>query len=360
MACGGAEGAGRLDAVSNFLEEFFGGGDSLFGAEPRALVFDTDPASIPRIKDNLHHARKVDLGFITIGVEIIALRRNCFCEGHQVGHTLVAIVLVEIAEVWQRAAVVHAGGSNSFGEPFAVRTEASVVLDDNIDAKWFRIFGQTAKSIRSELDSFFVGLVGFRVDANRVASEKLGGIDPFVVILDRLSSFRVIAVAESPFAVDHDQHVGNAEIVGPFFHLGEVFFILGLIFEELIDVFDAVDVELFFGNFREVEVIELFGEQRFVERPLSQRDLEARFRFILRPGCLRSASSTEGGGSGSEKASSIDERSHRLGGYSWKGDPERKSRGVRKEARRLYTLEIVFPSSISGKQNLELRKTRNG
>src|SRR6185437_13893755 len=57
-------------------------------------------------------------------------------------------------------------------------------------------------------------------------------------------------------------------------------FVFGLIGEKLVDVFDGLDAEVLFGRFGEVEVVEFFGEQGPVQRPLRQRNLKRRLLVV--------------------------------------------------------------------------------
>ena len=85
-----------------------------------------------------------------------------------------------------------------------------------------------------------------------MATEILRRIDPLVVILDGCRPFGRVAVAQAPLAIDHDQDVGDPKIAGPFLHLLKVLCVLGFVLEKLIDVFDAIDAESLFGNFRKI------------------------------------------------------------------------------------------------------------
>ena len=118
-----------------------------------------------------------------------------------------------------------------------------------------------------------------------MAAEELGGIDPFVVVLDSLGPLGVVFVAEGSFAVTHDEQHLHAQVVGPLLELGEVLFVLGLVLEKLVDELDGFDAVVLFRRFGEVEIVELLSEQGFVEGPLGERDLEERLsglRFFLR------------------------------------------------------------------------------
>ncbi|MCE2726612.1 MAG: hypothetical protein LW698_07505 [Planctomycetaceae bacterium] len=62
----------------------------------------------------------------------------------------------------------------------------------------------------------------------------------------------------------------------PLGQLAEVVGVLGLVFEERVDVLDRLDAELPLRRLGEIEVVELAGAKRAVEGPLRQRDLEQR------------------------------------------------------------------------------------
>ena len=63
--------------------------------------------------------------------------------------------------------------------------------------------------------------LGFGVDANGMAAEEFGGVDPFVVVLDGLFLFGGIGIAESAFTVNHDKEVLNAEILRTFLEVAD-------------------------------------------------------------------------------------------------------------------------------------------
>ena len=56
---------------------------------------------------------------------------------------------------------------------------------------------------------------------------------------------------------------------------GDARFVFGFVHEELIDVFDGPDAE-FSRLLGKIEVVELVGEQRLVQRPLGQTQVEQR------------------------------------------------------------------------------------
>ena len=105
-----------------------------------------------------------------------------------------------------------------------------------------------------------------------MAAEALGRLDPGMVVLDCLGAGLVVGVAEVAEAVAHQEQVLHAFVGRPPGEIGQVVGVFGLVLEELIDVLDGVDAELLAGRPREVEVVELAGEDRLVQRPFRERD----------------------------------------------------------------------------------------
>ena len=71
-------------------------------------------------------------------------------------------------------------------------------------------------------------------DGLREAMHKeLGGVRPFVMVLDGLLPHPLVGIAESAFAVAHDEDGRYAVVVGAFLHLGKIllvaYVVVGLI-----------------------------------------------------------------------------------------------------------------------------------
>src|SRR6476660_9155469 len=105
------------------------------------------------------------------------------------------------------------------------------------------------------------------VYSDGMAAEKLRGLDPLVMVLDSLVAFGARGIAEVALAIAHNEAALYAEIVAALFELLQVGRILGLVHEEDVDVFDAVDIEILLGDFGEIEVVHLARLQCAVERP---------------------------------------------------------------------------------------------
>jgi hypothetical protein len=166
-------------------------------------------------------------------------------------------------------------------QPIAVGRQPAVVLHDDADVLLRAEFGQSAEPVGRQFRLFFRRqlVVGPGVDADRMATQKFGRLDPFVVILDRLGPFGIVRIAKIAFVVAHDEHAGDAEVVAALFQFRQITLIFGLIHEELIHVLDGIDSEILLGGFREIEVVHFLLLQRVVKRPFRQRDFEWR-RFI--------------------------------------------------------------------------------
>ena len=112
---------------------------------------------------------------------------------------------------------------------------------------------------------FFIGASAACIDADRMTSQSLGGFDPLVVILDSLSSLLLVRVTQISFAVNHDQHLLDTIVGGTLVQLGKIGHVLSLVLEELVDILDGFNAELFLGRESKVEVVQFLGEDRFVE-----------------------------------------------------------------------------------------------
>ena len=150
-----------------------------------------------------------------------------------------------------------------------------MVFHDHVHLHLRGIVGEPPEPVGGKLLLFLERAGARGVDADRVAAEPLGRLDPWEVVLDRLCAGRGVGVAEIAQAVAHDEHVRHALVGGSLGQFGEVVGILRLVLEKLVHVFDGVDPELLLRSFRKVEIVELAGEERLVERPFGERDLEA-------------------------------------------------------------------------------------
>src|SRR5215212_4661512 len=104
-----------------------------------------------------------------------------------------------------------------------------------------------------------------------MATEKLCGLDPLVMVLNGLGAFGFTGITEVAFVVAHYKAALYAEVVAALLELLQIRVVLGFVHEEDIDVLNAVDIEILLGNFWEIEVVHLAGLQRAVERPFGER-----------------------------------------------------------------------------------------
>ena len=88
-----------------------------------------------------------------------------------------------------------------------------------------------------------------------MASEKLCGICPLVVIFDRRLSLLFVRVTQSTFAIAHDEQQLDPFVRTTLLQLREILFILRFIHEELIDELDRVNAVLPLRDLREIEVV---------------------------------------------------------------------------------------------------------
>ena len=174
----------------------------------------------------------------------MALGTDALGEGHQFGDALVAVVVVEVAEVGKRAAVGAAHLFDHAGQPLAVARQAAVVLDDHVEVHLAGKLGEPGQAVGGELLLLLERALAGGVDPDRVAAQSLGRLGPGVVIFDGLGAGLGFGVAEVAQAVAHDQQVLHAGIGRPAGQVGEVVGVLGLVLEELVDVLDCRDAEL--------------------------------------------------------------------------------------------------------------------
>jgi len=158
-------------------------------------------------------------------------------------------------------------------EGVRVARRAAVVLANDPDVPRLAIFGQLRAAVGRRLH---VGraVVAPRVDPDRVAPQRRGGVDPCLVVLDGLGALHLVGGAQIALGVDHDQDAGDPVVVGPLLEILQIGGVPGLILEELVDELDGLDPVRLAGDNREVEVGQLPLEEGVIQRPLGQRDLE--------------------------------------------------------------------------------------
>ena len=113
-----------------------------------------------------------------------------------------------------------------------------------------------------------------------MTAQEFGRVTPLVVVLDCRGARVVVGVTQVAFAITHDQQAFDAQIIAACFQVGEVFLVLGLVHKELIDIFDGLNSEFFFGDPWEIQIRHIFGfvAQGIVQRPLGQGNFERGFR----------------------------------------------------------------------------------
>ena len=116
------------------------------------------------------------------------------------------------------------------------------------------------------------------IHANGVAAECLGRLQPLDVILHGLTSLQGVRVPKIALAIAHDQQGTAAMVAGPLFQGCQVLWIPGLVLEELIDIFQALDAESVGnpGKIQRVQFRASASKKSLVQRPLCQGNLEGR------------------------------------------------------------------------------------
>ena len=216
----------------------------------------------------------------------MALGADALRERKQFLHAPVAVVVVEVAEVGECAAVRLVHEFHHPRQPLPIAGEPAVVFHDDSHVHLGGIVGQSRQPIGRKFLLFLRRALAPRVHSDRVTAEPLGGLDPREMILDRLGAGGGIGIAEVAEAIAHDQDVRHTLVLRPLGEVCQVGRILCLVLEELVDVFDRVDPELLLGGVGKIEVVEFAGEDGAVQRPFRQRDAEEgrRDRWLRSPG----------------------------------------------------------------------------
>src|SRR5262245_43000602 len=95
-----------IQLAANGFQEFFRGLDAVRLGKSRALVFDAQITVKPGVGNDFQHLAIVDLRFIPLLIEIIALGTHTLRVRHELSDAHIAIIFfvvgeVEVAEVWQ-------------------------------------------------------------------------------------------------------------------------------------------------------------------------------------------------------------------------------------------------------------------
>ena len=181
--------------------------------------------------------------------------------------------LGEVAEVGKRAEVRVVHRLHQGDQGVGIARGPAVVLADHADLVLGAVLGEGRAGLGHGADvGRAVVLAG--VDPDRVAAQRRGGVNPFLVVLHGLVAIGLVRRAHVTLAVDHDQHAGHAVIVGPGLQILQVGRVVGLVLEELVDELRALDAVLLAGEPGKIEVRDLPGEEGLVQRPFRQRDLE--------------------------------------------------------------------------------------
>src|SRR5262249_58086284 len=88
----------------------------------------------------------------------------------------------EVAEIGERAELLAVDSLHQGDEGVRVARRSAVVLADNTDVVRGAVFGQRGAGLGGSLD-IIGSVVTLRVDADGVASQGRGGIDPLLMIL---------------------------------------------------------------------------------------------------------------------------------------------------------------------------------
>ena len=137
-----------------------------------------------------------------------------------------------------------------------------------------------------------------------MAAQFSSRLDPFVMVLDRLRPLGESASPKTTFPVDHDEQALHAVVGSSLLQFTEIPGVLRFVLEELIDIFDPVDAELFLRDLGEVERIQFLREERLVQRPLGERDPVQRCLLGSNGGAADEGGGSEGSGRGEKLSAS--------------------------------------------------------
>ena len=149
-----------------------------------------------------------------------------------------------------------------------------MILNDHIQPLRITILCQSSQTIGSETHLFVIASGTGRIHSNRMTSQKTGGIDPPMVILDGSAAGRIVRVAQSSFAITHDEETFDSVVFTPLAKILEVGIVSGLVLEETVDVLHRIEAKLFPGDPGKIEIRHLALAKSSGQRPLRQRALE--------------------------------------------------------------------------------------
>ena len=139
-----------------------------------------------------------------------------------------------------------------------------MVFDDHVETVFCGELAQLPQAIGGQLQLLVVTTARSRIDAQGMAAKELRRLHPLVVILDGLRAFPLVGISQAAFTIDHDQQALDTEVGRPLFQFAQVLHVPRLVLEKLVDVFHRVDPQFLRGDFGEVEMIDLAGEDRLV------------------------------------------------------------------------------------------------
>ena len=170
-----------------------------------------------------------------------------------------------------------------------------MVLDDHVHLDRGSKLAEHPQAVGSQFQLILVTALGASVDADRVAAQFLGRLDPLLVPLDRILAFGLIRITQVSFTVDQDHRCSDTGIIGPLAHLADVGLVLGLAEKRPVPVLDGRDAELLPGEGGEVHVVELATTDHAVQRVLGERNLVERLLLFLVVGCRQQAGNGQAG-----------------------------------------------------------------
>src|SRR6185503_11776157 len=93
---------------------------------------------------------------------------------------------------------------------------------------------KSAQTVSSSFQLFLIAAAALGIDANDLATQESGCLNPLVVVFDSLFSFRFVRVAQSAFTVNHNQPALDTKVIGSLLHIGKITPVAGFVLEELI------------------------------------------------------------------------------------------------------------------------------
>ena len=182
-------------------------------------------------------------------------------------------VASRLAPVGQHAHIAAVDLLHQRHHPVGIIRNAAMVFDQHIDARRNGIVQQQVAGFGRPLQGFLLVdlLRANAIDAYRMATQVMGGVDPLAVVDGELLPAFEGGCTGIAFSITHDQHTRNTLVFGVALQCVEIVHGGGTL-KQGIHKLDPADAKILFGDPGEVEGFP-FALPHFIhQRPLRQRD----------------------------------------------------------------------------------------